>query len=168
MTTRTVHVIMFLTTEIGRVNYLSKIEKTWSLNQKTVLIAKSLAAIFQVTDSQLIENIIITKSIRSYTFFVTNGVRLASQDTNNDKTVRKTVALAEETYERLKEIADITRQRESVVVESFIYEMVNTIHHFYPRLEQLVDAVLIMKEGNMDDAGKRVLFEIYYGRLLEK
>jgi len=153
---------------------LRKIEKTWSLNEKTVLLAKALAAIFQVTDSQLIENIIITRSIREHAFFVIIGVRLESprKDGNvikSDKTVRKTVAVTEETYARLKAIADVTKRRESVVVETFIYDTVNTIHNFYPDLEKLVDAVLSLKKGsNLDGAGQDVLYEIYYGKLTEK
>jgi len=87
----------------------------------------------------------------------------------SDKTVRKTVAVTEETYARLKAIADVTKRRESVVVETFIYDTVNTIHNFYPDLEKLVDAVLSLKKGsNLDGAGQDVLYEIYYGKLTEK
>lgn len=145
---------------------------TWTLNRKTVLVAKVLAAVFQITDSQLIQNIIAVKATRTlalYNAFGAGVVALPAAETcvpKSDTMVRKTVALSEETYKRLERIVKITGKRESNVVEDFVYETVNTINEFYPDLIGLIDAALSVKTGEGEgNPGEIVLWEIYHGTM---
>lgn len=152
-----------------------KIQRTWSLDEKTAILAKVLASIFQKTDSQIIENIIAAKATRileasaviGYQFGVTPP--LSSEELKNHNFVRKTVALTEETYANLKLIVDRANTRESQVVDDFVYETVITVNHHFPRLVDLTDNALAVKKGIAEEnPGTEVLLEIFTGQLTEK
>lgn len=154
---------------------MDKVERTWTLNEKTVLIAKVLAAIFQITDSKLIENIIAVKAARTLAIYDALGVGVIALPPTGDnvprseKIVRKTVALTTDTYDKLIKVVKITGKRESNVVEDFVYEAVNTIHQYYPDLLSLIDAVLAVKgDEEPKEPGKVVLAEIYRGTMADR
>ena len=155
---------------------MEKTQRTWALDEVTILSLKALAAIFQKTDSQVLENIINVMCVRVLRIYDQAGFILLPTSTDDNikhsgQNARKTVALSQEVYEQLKKITELSHQKESGIVESFVRMKVPGVFSLYPYINDLIHAVLKLKEMTPDEVidPKLVnLYELYTGEIAPK
>lgn len=151
----------------------NKVQRTWSLDETTILSLKALAAIFQKTDSQVLENILTISCFRIYRIYEHGGFLMLPSNTNeiiklSGQKARKTVALSHEAYDQLKKITELARQKESGIVEALTTLKINHIFSLYDNFNELIHTVLSLKtiDPTTIEEGRLIaLHEIYTGQI---